>query len=147
DSGIRDTLGQRSLLSGAFDFKPTDRLTFSFDAEHIYKSVDEPGIFHLKAPTSTVGNLYPKGTLPPLLDPSENFGADWATNRAEETNLLGHAEYRISDQWNVTVDAGDSYLDRRRHFDYLTPTNLATGAGTLSIGLQHTHYENKNVRA
>lgn len=147
DSGIRDTLGQRSLLSGAFDFKPTDRLTFSFDAEHIYKSVDEPGIFHLKAPTSTVGNLYPKVTLPPLLDPSENFGADWATNRAEETNLLGHAEYRISDQWNVTVDAGDSYLDRRRHFDYLTPTNLATGAGTLSIGLQHTHYENKNVRA
>jgi len=146
DSGINYTHGVRSLLSGAFDFKPTDRLTVSFDVEHIFKKVDEPGIFLLSAPKSTVADLYPTVTLPPLLDPSTNFGPNWGTNRAEETNLLGHVAYKLSDAWSVSVDAGDSHLTRDRHFSTLTPTDLATGEGLLSIGLQHTWYENRSFR-
>lgn len=146
DSGIKDTLGQRSLISGAFDFKPTRKLTVTVDYEHIEKTVNEPGIFLLTAPKSTIGDLYPRIALPPLLDPSTNFGASWGINHAQETNVLANATYKINNAWSVTIAGGDSYLERTRHFQTLTPTNLKTGDGTLSIGLQDTRYENRNLR-
>jgi iron complex outermembrane receptor protein len=45
DSGIDKTHGKRSLLAGAFDFRPTDDLLFTVDAERIYKKVNEPGVY------------------------------------------------------------------------------------------------------
>lgn len=146
DSGIADTLGQRSLISGAFDFKPSRQLTVTVDYEHIEKTVNEPGIFLLTAPKSTIGDLYPKIALPPLLDPSTNFGSNWGINHARETNVLANATYKINDAWSLTIAGGDSYLERTRHFQTLTPTDLATGAGVLSIGLQDTRYENRSLR-
>jgi iron complex outermembrane receptor protein len=148
DSGIDHTAGSRNLLAGAFDYKPLDNLTFSLDAEHIYKRVNEPGIFLLTQPKSTVANPYPAITLPPLLDPSTNFGPNWGYNRAEETNILGHMNWKISDAWALTVDAGSSRAERDRHFTTLNVTNFATGDGTLAVGLQPGQkYLNQNVRA
>jgi len=149
DSGIDNTLGHRTLLSGAFDLKPTDKLTVSLDAEHIEKTVPEPGIFrYTTTPKPTVANPYPAIALPPLLDPSTNFGAKWMKNQAEENNVLGHVNYKINDAWAVTADIGESRLTRTRRFSTLNPTNLATGDGTLAITLQNDNeYVNKNYRA
>ena len=146
DSGIANTLGQRSLISGAFDFKPSRKLTVTVDYEHIEKTVNEPGIFLLTAPKSTIGDLYPSIALPPLLDPSTNFGSNWGINHAQATNVLANATYKINDAWSVTIAGGDSYLERTRHFQTLTPTNLTTGDGVLSIGLQDTRYQNRSLR-
>ena len=85
--------------------------------------------------------------MPPLLDPTSNFGPDWAVNHARQTNVLLHTNYRITQAWSATVDIGDSHMLRDRRFTTLTPTNFATGDGTLGIGLQEQHYENKNARA
>ena len=148
DSGIDNTLGHRVLLAGAFDFKPTDALTVSLDLEHIEKTVPEPGIFrYTTTPKPTIANPYPAIALPPLLDPSTNFGAKWMRNEAEENNALGHINYKINDAWAVTLDAGTSRLTRTRRFATLNPTNLATGDGTLSITLQNgNEYINNNYR-
>ncbi len=90
DSGIDNTRGHRALLSGAFDIKPTDSLTLSLDSEYIYKTVNEPGVYRFTTlPRPTVDNPYPTVELPPLIDPTTNFGPDWAKNEAEEYNVLG----------------------------------------------------------
>jgi len=100
DSGIDHTRGHRSLLAAALDYKPIDNLTFTLDAEHILKQVVEPGLFlYKKTPAPTPTNLYPALQLPPLLDPHTNFGPDWASNRAEERNLLVAG--------NLTLVSGD----------------------------------------
>src|SRR5262245_8205324 len=75
DSGIDHTKGHRSLLAAALDFKPSDNLTLSVDAEHIQKKVVEPGVYlYRRLPTATLADLYPALQLPPLLDPQDNFG-------------------------------------------------------------------------
>lgn len=156
DSGIDNTFGSRYLTSGAFDLKPTKNLTMRLDIEHIYKEVNEPGIFRfVKKPTSTVADPYPSVTLPPLIDPRTNFGPDWALNRAQETNLLGTVDWKITKAWNFSLSGGQSWLWRDRHFNYLDPNNINTnpaagvvGENVLTVGNQQ-NYEavNRNARA
>jgi iron complex outermembrane receptor protein len=152
DTGIDNTQGHRSLLSAAFDFKPTDNLTVSVDAEHILKQMNEPGVFrYIKLPTPTPTNLYPALMLPPLLDPTTNFGPDWASNRAEERNLLAAVNWKISPAWAFSVSYGTSHLVRDRHFntiDLLDYSANTTGDGLLTIGQQPgATFDNSNYRA
>jgi iron complex outermembrane receptor protein len=147
DAGIDNSRGTRGLISGAFDIKPTDRVTINLDAEHFYKIIPEPAVFRITTvPKSTIANPYPTIRLPPLLDPSTNFGASWMKNDAVETNLLSKVNFKINDAWAVTGDFGTSTLDRERRQTTLNPTNIDTGEGTLSIGLQRSHFVNKNGR-
>ena len=148
DSGINDTEGQRGLLAGAFDIKPTDQLTIALDLEHIEKTVPEPTVFLLTSPKSTATNLYPTVTLPPLLDPATNLGAEWMKNQAQEDNALSHLVYKFNQAWAFTFDAGASLADRTRRFSTFTPTNFITGAGTLKTTLQNdNNYKNYSGRA
>lgn len=152
DSGIDHTRGQRSLLSGAFDLKPTDSLRLSLDIEDIRKTVNEPGIFHyVRLPAATVDDLYPALQLPPLLDPSINFGPTWAQNRAVEDNLLASAVWNPSQAWSVSVSYGSSHLSRDRRFSTLDLNHYGPGTdgeGLLSIGLQPgATYDNSTYRA
>ena len=147
DSGIDNTYGHRSLAAVAIDLKPTDRLTLGVDFESIEKTVPEPTVWLLTSPKPTAANLYPAITLPPLLDPTTNLGSDWMKNQAREMNILGHVNYRITDQRAATIDIGQSREHRSRRFSTFTPTDLVSGAGTESTTLQNDNvYENRNVR-
>lgn len=152
DSGIDNTRGHRSLLAGAFDFKPSDSVTLSLDVEHILKRVNEPGVFrYIRLPAPTPTNLYPALQLPPLLDPTTNFGPDWASNRAEERNLLTAVRWMISPAWALSLSYGNSHLVRDRHFntiDLNTYGPSTNGNGLLSIGQQPgATFDNSNYRA
>jgi iron complex outermembrane receptor protein len=143
DSGIDLTEGQRALVSGAFDIRPTDKLVIQVDLEHIEKTVPEPTVFLLAAPKSTAANLYPKVALPPLLNPRTNLGAEWMKNQAKEDNALIHGNYNLNQSWALTFDTGTSIASRSRRFSTFTPTNLATGDGTLKTTLQNDNqYKN-----
>lgn len=148
DSGIQNTAGTRALVSGAFDYKPTDKLSFTLDAEYIYKKVGEPTVYLLTAPKSTTSNLYPDVTIPSLLEAKTNLGAKWFTTAAQETNILAASHYKISDTWDLTVEAGASELTRDRHFSAFTASDYTTGAGTVSLSMQpQARYKNRNIRA
>lgn len=152
DSGIDNTRGHRSLLAAAIDYKPIEDVTVSLDAENIFKLVNEPGVFrYLRLPAPTVANLYPTLQLPPLLDPATNFAPAWASNRAEEHNLLGRSRWKISPSWEVSASYGDSYLVRDRHaslLDLNTYGPTTDGNGLLSINEQPgATFENSNYRA
>jgi iron complex outermembrane receptor protein len=152
DSGIDHTRGYRSLLAAAIDFRPRDDLTLRLDAEHIEKRVNEPGVFrYVRVPAPTPANLYPALQLPPLLDASSNFGPDWASNRAEERNVLATADWRISPAWALSLSYGNSHLVRDRHFNTIDLDEYGPntdGDGLLSISLQPgATFENVNYRA
>jgi iron complex outermembrane receptor protein len=148
DTGVKFATGERHLLSGAFDYRPTDKLTLTADVEQFEKKLVEPATFRFSsAPASTPANPYPPLALPPLLDPKSNFGPSWATNDAKETNLLGKANYKFSPAWDVTAFIGESDLHRKRFLPTLNPTNLVTGAGTLTVSPQNAHFKNLNYGA
>lgn len=152
DSGIDHTRGYRSLLAAALDFSPGDNLTLSVDAEHIVKRVNEPGVFrYVRVPASTLTNPYPALQLPPLLDSGSNFGPDWASNRAEERNVLATVDWKISPAWGLSLSYGNSHLVRDRHFNTVDLDEYGPntdGDGLLSIGLQPgATFDNDNYRA
>jgi iron complex outermembrane receptor protein len=150
DSGIDNTYGHRALFATAIDYKPTDKLTLSFDGEYIHKKITEPGIFFLSAPKSTISNLYPAITLPSLVNAKSNFGPRWASYDATEFNWLGRAYYKINDAWDFTFEGGQSQMVRDRHFSMLTLSNAGavSGAGTLTVYLQPGgSYRNRNWRS
>ncbi|HEX3843333.1 MAG TPA: TonB-dependent siderophore receptor [Steroidobacteraceae bacterium] len=143
DSGIDLTEGQRALVAGAFDIRPTDKLVIQVDLEHIEKTVPEPTVYLLVAPKPTAANLYPQVSLPPLLNPRTNLGAEWMKNQAKEDNALIHGNYNMSQSWALTFDTGASIASRSRRFSTFTPTNLVTGDGTLKTTLQNDNqYKN-----
>ena len=152
DSGIDNTRGYRSLLAAAFDFQPIDGITVTLDSEHIIKRVNEPGVFrYRRLPTPTLDDPYPALQLPPLLDPAVNFGPDWASNRAEERNVLLNSTWRISPAWALSASYGNSHISRDRHFNTIDLDTYgpdANGDGVLSIGLQPgARFENDSYRA
>lgn len=151
DSGIDHTRGHRSLLAAAMDFSPVDNLRLSVDAEHILKRVNEPGVFrYVRVPAPTLTNLYPALQLPPLLDSNSNFGPDWASNRAEERNVLATVDWKISPAWALSLSYGNSHLVRDRHFNTIDLDEYGPntdGDGLLSIGLQPgATFDNDNLR-
>lgn len=156
NSGIDHTGGRRTVLAGAFDIKPTDNLTIQIDGEHLYKKVNEPGIYRfILTPTPTATNLYPAIKIPALIDPHTNFGPDWAFNRTEATNLLGKVIWKFSPAWEFIASAGISELERARHFNTIDPNNPNTvatngplGEFPLSISYQPVaRFRNQNYRA
>lgn len=155
DSGIDHTSGRRTLIAGAFDIKPTDTLTIQIDGEHIFKKINEPGIYRfIRLPTATATDLNPAIDIPDLIDPSTNFGPDWAASRTEATNLLGKAIWKFSPAWEIVASAGLSQLERARHFNTIDPNNPntdpltgAVGEFPLSVSYQPVaKYKNYNYR-
>jgi iron complex outermembrane receptor protein len=152
DSGIANTHGTRTVIAGAFDIKPTDTLTIQINGEHLYKKVNEPGIWRLAPPAipttaaqlaalGTRVNLLPtqknpKGTipLPPLLDPNTNFGPDWASNRAEESNAMAKVIWKFATNWELSAAAGFSNLRRDRHFNNVDWTQTNTNPARGPVG-------------
>ncbi len=148
DTGIKYADGHRYLVSGAFDYHPSDSLLITLDVENFEKSLVEPGSFRFSTtPKSTIANPYPQMALPQLADPSTNFGPAWATNDAKETNVLLQATYFINDAWSVVGDVGYSILDRSRYIPTFNPTNLVTGAGTLTVSPQKSWFDSFYYRA
>ncbi|MDR3510241.1 MAG: TonB-dependent siderophore receptor [Caulobacteraceae bacterium] len=143
-TGIDHTDGRRSLISGAFDWKPTDRFMVNLDAEKIYKTVSEPT--EIQLPTS--GAVI----IPRLLDPKHNLGAKWMYGSGDEYNLLGHFQYNLSQAWNASFSVGQSHLERDRHYSYfqfshMTPAGVASGAGTETVQLTNGNvYDNTMYR-
>jgi iron complex outermembrane recepter protein len=151
DSGIDNTRGHRSLLATALDLVPTESVRVSLDAEHIVKQVNEPGVFrYIKVPAGTATDLYPPLQLPPLLDPTTNFAPDWASNRAEERNVLASVSWQMSRAWQLSASYGTSHLVRDRNFSTLDLNRYGAntdGNGLLSIRHQPgASFDNSNYR-
>lgn len=154
DTGVDYSEGDRYAVAGAFDLRPTDKLTLTGDVEYFGKTIVEPAIFLLSVPSAATSVNIPDVSK---LDPKTNIGgADWDRNRTHELNLLGKAVYAFNEDWNLTGYIGRSSLSRKRNNPQFLPTNLTTsldpasptyGAGKVRFSAQQATFENVNYAA
>lgn len=141
ETGVEEVGGWRALGSAAFDWDISDRLSFSFDLEHIRKNVSEQSTLGLPAAVNGVI------TLPARPDADTNLGASWMRYDAEATNALARINYRFSDAWALTVEAGQARTARQRNFSRFDLGNAATGEGSLNVSfVPNQVFRNRNAR-
>ncbi|MXS79404.1 iron complex outermembrane recepter protein [Nitrosomonas eutropha] len=141
DIGIRNFSGHRALVSGAFDWRVTDKLSLKLDVEHYRKEVSEQAA--IRAPAAINGVI----TLPPVPDARRNLAGKWQKYDAEATNLLLRADYAISDNWGLLFEIGRAETRRDRNFSQFQDYNLVTGAGTLRTFFNRgQNWDNQNIR-
>lgn len=140
---VKDTQGDRALLSVAADWHVTEDLLLKFDIEKFRKNAVEQAA--IGVPTAVNGVL----TLPSVPDPTKLLSGNWAKWEARAQNSLLRADYRINDSWALTAEAGRAETDRdARSATTLRNYNVVTGAGTLQSQLVRGQvYLNKNYRA
>jgi iron complex outermembrane receptor protein len=143
DIGVDETRGERSFVSLAADWKPTDALTLQLDIEHIEKSMSEPTTYFVATPAAGAAVV-----LPPLPDAERNLGGAWQQGDGYADNVLLSARYRLARDWEFSAQAGRSYLKRDRYFSQFQNFNLATGDGRIAVTLTNGNVnENNNYRA
>ncbi|QCB36698.1 TonB-dependent receptor [Sphingobium sp. PAMC28499] len=141
ETGVKRTSGERSFVTGAFDWQPADNFQLLLDAEYIYKSITEPTEFSLPAAVNGVI------ALPPLQSASKNLGGEWMRGKGWETNLLARANYDFAPGWRFSAAVGQSYMTRDRSYSSFGGYDLATGNGTLSVAMTHGNdYKNEIYR-
>jgi iron complex outermembrane receptor protein len=136
--------GNRRFASAALDWRVNARLLLKADLEYDKRRVTEQAGIQL--PTAVNGVI----TLPRALDPTRSIGPDWARFEAETQNILLRADYALSDDWALTVEAGHSQTARDRALAIFRLTNaaaLATGAGRITGNLQHSVVDSDMLRA
>jgi iron complex outermembrane recepter protein len=141
DIGVDNTSGDRSFVSIATDWRPTEKFKIELDLERIDKTYSEPTTYFV-----------PMGApiLPPLPDPERNLGGDWMQGDGYENNALLSARWRFARDWELSVSGGRSELSRNRYFSQFQFTNaaaVATGAGNVTVTLTNGNVnENENYR-
>ncbi|NMG37276.1 TonB-dependent siderophore receptor [Azoarcus sp. TTM-91] len=136
--------GERRFFSAAFDWRVNDRLTLKADFEYDRRETTEQAGVQL--PTAVNGRI----TLPRTVDPSKLVGPDWSTFRAETTNALLRADYALSDNWALTLEAGHAKVERKRQLAIFRFTNaaaVATGAGNIRGNSQEMTLQSDMGRA
>jgi iron complex outermembrane receptor protein len=125
-SSIDGIDGNRSFVSAAFDWRVNNRLTLKADVENYRKRITEQA--GITRSTAVKGVI----TLPALPDPDKLLGPAWAVFDAEVTNTQLRADYSLSDNWALTVEAGHSDAERDRRLASFSNYNVLTGAGRIT---------------
>lgn len=136
--------GNRKFASAALDWRVNARLLLKADLEYDRRRVTEQAGIAL--PSAVNGAI----ALPAALDPTRLIGPDWAKFDATSKNLLLRADYALTDDWALTVEAGHSETARDRALAIFRLTNaaaLATGAGRITGNLQHSVVDSDMLRA
>ncbi|QGP81277.1 TonB-dependent siderophore receptor [Sphingobium sp. CAP-1] len=132
--------GYRYLASGAFDWQVSERLSFKLDIEHYRRATDEPGGISLAA----------FQLLDHIPSPHNRYAPDNAPYRTWSTNVLGRADYALSDAWSIRAEAGLAQSRRQRSradFSFTSAATVASGAGRISGNYTpDQEYRNEYVR-
>jgi iron complex outermembrane receptor protein len=123
ENGVREMGGSGDFESVGADFKATDRLSLQGDFEHYTKKVPEQAGISLLA---AVNGVVPLTRVP---DPRNLLSGTWGLYTPSTTNYQGRADYILSDDWKVFVEAGRSDSSRSRFTTRIGNYNLVTGAG------------------
>ena len=130
-SSIDGIDGNRQFGSAAFDWRVNSRLTLRADIEQYHKEiVEQAGITRLAAVNGVIA-------LPALPDPTQRLGPLSAVFDATVTNTQLRADYALTDNWALMVEAGHSEGERDRRLASFSNYNVRTGAGRITGNDQH----------
>ncbi|MCR6475988.1 TonB-dependent siderophore receptor [Variovorax sp. ZS18.2.2] len=125
-SNIDGIDGNRRFVSAAFDWRVNSRLTLKADIENYRKRITEQA--GITRPAAVRGVI----TLPALPDPDKLLGPAWAVFDAEVTNTQLRADYSLSNNWALMVEAGHSEAERDRRLASFGNYNVQTGLGRIT---------------
>ncbi len=132
--------GRRYLISGAFDWQASERLSFKFDIEHYRRATDEPGGISLAAFQLLEG----------IPNPHNRYAPSNAPYRTWSTNALGRVDYALGDAWSVRAELGLAQSRRQRSradFSFTNAAAVATGAGRIAGNYTpDQEYRNEYIR-
>lgn len=133
--------GSRYLVSGAFDWQASERLSLKFDVEHYRRATDEPGGIALSA----------FQLLRRIPDPRNRLAPANAPYRTWSTNVLGRADYALGEDWSIRAEAGVAQSRRQRSradFSFTSAATVDSGAGRISGNYTpDQEYRNEYLRA
>ncbi|MCX7279888.1 MAG: TonB-dependent siderophore receptor [Burkholderiales bacterium] len=136
--------GDRGFASAAFDWRVNSRLTLRADLEYDHrKTTEQVGVALPKAVNGVI-------TLPSAVDAKKLVGPNWSTFEAETTNAQLRADYALSDNWGLTLEAGQSQVERDRQlaiFSFANNAGVASGAGSIKGNIQNLQASSDLLRA
>lgn len=140
DPGVNNYDGYRDFVTLAADWRISDRVLMRFDYLHVKEAVSE--ISYLSIPIVAGVAQVP---APPAT--TFNMGSSWMkSNQFANAGLL-RTDIILSSNWTVLSEIGVANLQRARNNDSFAITNVATGAGTLSVPYaKGQRYLNRNGR-
>ena len=140
-SAIEGVSGSRQFLSAAFDWRVNSRLSIKADIENYRKRITEQA--GITRPAAVNGVI----TLPSLPDPTRLLGPQWAVFDAEVTNTQLRADYALSANWALMVEAGHSEVERTRRLASFGSYNVVTGTGRITGNSQDLAQSSDLLRA
>lgn len=146
ETGVDGANGHGEFFSMAGDWKVSKDLAIKFDYEKISKDVIEQAQIRVGSRVNGVIAV----PLPP--DPTVLLSGPWAYYRPRTENIDLKAEYKISPQWKMLAEYGESNsvrLERKTDQIYFTDAaSVLSGLGKDSINLvKDQQYHNKFYRA
>jgi iron complex outermembrane receptor protein len=142
ENGVHDTPGEGEFASLGVDVRATPRLTLQGDIEYYRRNVPEQaGISLLPAV---------KGVVPitPVPDPRNLLSGDWNLYTPRTANVQVRADYALTDDWKLLVQAGHSDSHRHRNTVRIGGYDIDTGAGgTVTVQPITNDYRNTFYRA
>lgn len=127
-NGVDD--GERSFVSAAFDWRVNSRLTLKMDVDYEHrKTTEQVGV---NLPTAVNGVI----TLPSAVNAKQLVGPDWSSFETDTRNVQVRADYVLDDTWVLTLEAGQSQVERDRKLPIFTLSNVATGSGSIKGNIQ-----------
>lgn len=127
DGQAKGVTGDRKLISGAFDWKPTAALSLRADIEYYTRRGEEQGGITL--PSAVNGTI----TLPQVPSPGNRYSPEGAEFNTSGFNAALRADLVIAPDWTVRAEGGQAEARRDRMQVRLGSIDLATGNGTLTI--------------
>ncbi|MEO6855685.1 MAG: TonB-dependent receptor plug domain-containing protein, partial [Rhodoferax sp.] len=111
--------GNRGFASAAFDWRVNSRLTLKADLEYDHrKTTEQVGV---ALPTAVNGVI----TLPHAVDATKLVGPDWSTFETDTRNAQLRADISLNDHWGLTLEAGQSHVERDRQLAIFSFANSA----------------------
>ncbi len=136
--------GNRGFVALALDWRVNSRLKLKADLEYDRRRVTEQAGVALPAAVNGVI------TLPAAVDPKKAVGPRSAKFATESTNALLRADYAVTDNWNLALEAGRAQTWRERNLAIFRFTNaaaVATGAGRVTGNSQELDIHADLLRA
>ncbi len=136
--------GERGFASAAFDWRVNSRLTLKMDLEYDHRKTTEQAGVNLPAAVNGVI------TLPHAVNPKSLVGPDWSTFETDTRNVQLRADYALSDNWALTLEAGQSQVERDRQLAIFSLTNaaaVASGNGSIRGNIQNLQASSDLLRA
>ena len=141
-NGVRGLDGEGKFASIGADWRVSQRLTVQADLEYYDRRVSEQaGISILPA----VNGVVPITRVP---DPRKFLSGPWDVYTPRTTNLQVRADYALSNDWKVLVQAGESESHRHRTTVRIGGYDFASGAnGAVTVQPISQDYRNTFYRA